>query len=158
MLFRSFNDNIKPENVDKDILIEMLKEEFGIEIPHTAGFNKIDVGRYQWTVKKDAVANQFIEGTLFVAYYNDNTIKEIRNNLVELSKEKNVSIISETEAYKQLSEGKFRVFYGNSIHTIDIYKVELDYLLDSKGFYQPVYLFESSIDGMNTTIVIPALP
>lgn len=98
------------------------------------------------------------EGTISCSYYSDGTIKEIRNKLVTYNKVKDISIKSEKEAYEELLDGKFSYFnFENDIESIDIKGVELDYYLDSKGYYQPVYSFDSIIDGSEFKIIIPAL-
>ena len=44
-----------------------------------------------------------------------------------------------------------------NIKSILIRSIKLCYQLDSKGYYQPVYRFECTIDGEGRPIFIPAL-
>ena len=97
-------------------------------------------------------------GVLCAIYFNDGTIMQIRNNLIIYNKIRNVPIKSEIEAYQETLNGRFSIFYsGNGMETININGVELSYHLDSRGFYQPVCLFSCTIDGVESTIIIPAL-
>ena len=101
--------------------------------------------------------NILIDGEIDCTYYSDNTIKQIRNNLVTYEKTKDVTIKSEREAYEELQDGKFRYYSGDNIGEIIIDGVTLDYVMDTKGFYQPVYSFSSKIDGNEILITIPAI-
>ena len=70
-------------------------------------------------------------------------------------------IISLEEAVKQLYDGKS--FYGrilehSQFNYIDILSCSLDWMADTKGFYQPVYCFHLEFsDGTNMTDYVPAL-
>ncbi|MBC8590045.1 VanZ family protein [Wansuia hejianensis] len=155
--FSSFDEDMEPTNIDEDSLLKELSN-LGIQIPAKAVFNNQDIGRYEWIVEKEITEDFLTEGSLSCSYYNDNTIKEINNNLITYTKIKDVPIKSEKEAYEELRSGKFNLFpSGNSIKSININNIELDYHLDSKGYYQPVYSFDSVIDDKEFKIIIPAL-
>lgn len=116
------------------------------------------IGDYIFSVDKTVVDNKLIHGVLTCSYYNDETIKNIDNNLVVYEKVKDVAVISEKEAYERITEGKFtyRKDIG-VINTIEINEVAADYRLDSKGFFQPVYIFNTLINDETYSIVVPAL-
>lgn len=155
--FSGYDEYMRHMDAEEEVLVERLKE-VGIQIPEGARFNKRDIGSYEWTVEKNIIDNQLIDGVLYAEYFNDGTIKQIRNNLIVYNKIRSVPIKSEIEAYQEILNGKFTIFYsGNGLETINIHGVKLGYRLDSKGFYQPVYLFRSTIDGVESTIIIPAL-
>lgn len=69
-------------------------------------------------------------------------------------------IISPKEAYAQVEDGNFEQYVpfqqGDVLH---IEKCELDYIYDTKGFYQPVYQFTGYINSTESLWVcqIPAL-
>lgn len=153
--FSSFDEEVS--TIDQDTLLEELNNIY-IHIPAMAVFNVIDKEEYQWTVEREIVGNTLTEGSLYCRYYSDGTIKEIRNNIITYKKVIDIPIKSETEAFNELKDGKFRFYgQGNSIESIDIRGVELDYRLDSKGYYQPVYSFDCVINGQEFKIGIPAL-
>ena len=57
-----------------------------------------------------------------------------------------------------MKEGKFKVFLnGGQLGTIQVKDVSIGYEMDTKEFYQPVYEFCVTIDGLEDTIVIPAM-
>lgn len=153
--FTSFDDNIEPKEADEDTLKENVKK-FGIDIPPNSHFRRVNPGTYEWTVGKKVVKNQLVDGSLTVNYYSDDTVKSIVNQLITYDKVRDIRIKSPKEAYKEILDGKFQ-YYGEykMIKTLQIHKVEISYYLDSKGFYQPVYAFKSTINGMKKTILIP---
>ena len=66
-------------------------------------------------------------------------------------------IISQEEAYDKIKAGQFNSYELYNIKSILIRSIKLCYQLDSKGYYQPVYRFECTIDGEGRPIFIPAL-
>lgn len=84
-------------------------------------------------------------------------IKDINNNIIRYKKVRDISIKSKEEAYKELAEGKFNLYKAEDIKTMEIEDIILSYMLDTKGFYQPIYNFISKVNGENIIISIPAL-
>lgn len=155
--FSSLDKEVKEANVEKDILIKKL-EQYSIDVPTNAVFSTADTGSYEWTVDMESTDDSLVDGILSCTYYSDGEIKYISNNLVTYKKVKDIEIISEVEAYDMLKTGKFKLSNSSiNIKTIDITKVILDYMIDSKGYLQPVYLFHTLLNGEETTIVIPAM-
>ena len=145
--FSSFDEDKEPKDVDEETLKENVTK-FGIDIPQDAHFQKVETGTYKWTVDKKVRENQLIDGSLSVNYYNDNTVKRIENQLITYDKVRDIQIKSEQEAYKEILDGKFKYYSENKmIKTLHIHKIEVSYYLDSKGYYQPVYAFHSTVDG-----------
>ncbi|MEK5391484.1 VanZ family protein [Margalitia sp. FSL K6-0131] len=155
--FSSFDNDKKLKDADQETLKENLTK-YGIDIPQDSQFQKTKVGTYKWTVDKKVRGNQLIDGSLGVTYYNDDTVKGMDNQLITYDKVRDVQIKSEQEAYKEVLNGKFQLYPENTkIKTLKIHKVEVSYYLDSKGFYQPVYAFQSTVNGMDRTILIPGI-
>lgn len=155
--FSSFDEDKEPKNVDEETLKENLIN-FGIDIPQDSHFQKVNTGIYEWTIDKKVMENQLIDGSLTINYYNDDTVKGIENQLITYDKVRDVQIKSKQEAYKEISGGKFKYSSENKmIKTLHIHKIEVSYYLDSKGYYQPVYAFYSTVDGTDMTILIPGI-
>lgn len=152
-----FDDDVVPKEATEEVIKENLGY-FDINIPEEAKFESETIGDYIFSVDKTVVDNKLIHGVLTCSYYNDETIKNIDNNLVVYEKVKDVAVISEKEAYERITEGKFtyRKDIG-VINTIEINEVAADYRLDSKGFFQPVYIFNTLINYETYSIVVPAL-
>jgi glycopeptide antibiotics resistance protein len=136
--------------------IKMKLKEYGVTIPEQAKFERTDTGRYQWVVDQLQTADQLIDGTITADYYKDGTVKRINHQIVTYEKVKEVNVKSVQQAYEELLDGKFKLFNRN-IRELDIQQVELGYVLDSKGFYQPVHVFSGTIDGASADILVPAL-
>ena len=103
-----------------------------------------------------------LDGTLSVRYGADKTIRRIENGLVRYTYFKNVPVISSKEAYELLCSGQFNdtgSFGYRSPKEVIVRAWVRDYMIDTKGFYQPVYLFDVvSKDGKyKDRIMIPAM-
>ena len=151
--FSSFD--VELADIDEQTLTSSL-QKMGVTIPDTAQFERTDVGRYEWKINQFEDDNQLIEGTLNVAYYQDQTIKNVENKIVKYEKVREIKLKSEQQAYNELLEGKFKT-YDKNIKELQIQQVKLAYELDSKGFYQPIYEFSGTINGEKSVISIPGI-
>lgn len=154
--FSHFDDGIELIDATEEALVEKLGQ-FGIQLPREAAFHIVDTGIYEWTLDNRVLEDKLIDGFLRVSYYNDESLKEINNSLITYEKVRDVEIKSEKEAYEEVLAGKFRYYSNNIIRSLHIHNVELRYYLDTKGYYQPIYAFQSTVDGMEYTILIPGI-
>lgn len=155
--FSFFDDDIDSKSAPEEIISEKLKL-FGIDIPEEAELISREEGSYEFTVDKNISGNTMTHGSLYCSYFSDDTIKDIRNNIVVYEKTKDASVISEKEAYEKITKGKFKIkVYADRINTIEISNISLDYRLDSKGYLQPVYIFNSIVNDEPCPIIVPAL-
>lgn len=155
--FSAFDENVEMVATNEETLIEGLSK-FNIQVPANAVLMTNDVGHYEWALEKELVGDTLTRGTLTCHFYDDGTIKKINNQMITYSKVRNVSLKSVTQAFEELKKGKFQLFnFENQLESIEIKKVDLDYYLDSKGYYQPVYSFDSIVNGIENQIVIPAI-
>lgn len=155
--YSSFGEDKERQDVDEETLKGSLAK-FNIEIPQDSQFQKVDTGTYEWTVDKKVIGKQLLNGSLTASYYNDDTVKVIDNQLVTYKKVRNIQIKSEQKAYKEILDGEFKYYSENKmIKNLHIHNIEVSYYLDSKGYYQPVYAFHSTVDGDDLTILIPGI-
>jgi len=150
------NESVQENEVEESRVLHGLKQ-FGISIPEGAALNKMVDGSFGWIVDNHLIGDYLIDGDLYCRVDQKGTIIEIHNRMIKYNKVKNVPIKSEMEAYKELLEGNFYMFTKEKFQRIEIQGITQDYFLDSKGFYQPVYVFDSKIDGNESQIVIPAI-
>lgn len=148
----------KPQQV-KDATEEEILEalsEYGIEIPTGATFSYDHNETYTFTADCVEVDGIVYDGTLACEYYDNGKFASIRNNIKKFDVYKEFEIRSEQDAYEQILEGKFvcAISVGEKI---EIGQVTLDYMLDTKGFYQPVYKFDAKVNGEEQSIYIPAI-
>ena len=144
--------------------IKTALEQYAIVIPDAAEFVVEEDGWYSF------ICNQYIDGAVMMdgelrvrnEVTDDYTHLEIKNHLVWYNHYKDVEVISPKEACQELKNGKFSYadalkHYAND--SVTVVSCTLDYQIDTKGFYQPVYIFEILITETGNTelAMIPAM-
>lgn len=133
-------------------------EKMGVYVPKEVSFDKGNEGEYIFSADKLKLDGKMYDGYIRCTYFEDETIGSVNYELLTPDEYKMVEIMSEAEAYEQIREGNFSYFRaGDEVLEIELTGVRLNYELDTKGFYQPVYLFEGMANGYETQIVIPAI-
>ena len=159
-----FDTSYPEEGEEQPQLVENATEEeirdalskYGIAVPTGAIFTYIPNEAYTFEAKSVEMNGIIYDGTLTCEYYDNGKFASIRNSIKEFEVYKEFEIRSEQNAYEQILKGEFVGIINNG-DQIEIGQVELDYMLDTKGFYQPVYKFEVNVDGDNQSIYIPAI-
>lgn len=150
---------IKEESDASKEEVQEALEKIGIKLPENCKFDNKGNGKYNFSVDMYLEEDRLIDGNLSCSYYNDKTVKNIRNNIIEYKKIGERQIISEKEAYNKILEGKFRYDEYNvgKIKDIIAQNVRIGYYLDTKGYYVPVYVFDCKINGRNEKVDIKAV-
>ena len=148
-------------NADRETVLKGL-EKYPLQIPDEAEFLAEGDGWYSFTIHQMAEADLLFDGTLRVRYAQDGSIREIKNNLLTYSYYRDVAVISPEEALERLQGGKFNdggYYEYRNPGQVSVLSCCLAYSVDTKGFYQPVYLFDvASPDGSyRDQILIPAM-
>ncbi len=141
---------------DRQTLTALLSE-IQIQIPAEADFS---YDGKQWHTFTLPVTDDYpLGGTIRVSYLAEGKIKEVEYRVPQAEEvEKAVPIRSPKEAYERLRKGQFFVYGDFAARTAQILGYTLTYQADSKGFFQPVYVFTILWDGeWEGTIAIPAL-
>ncbi|MDE6385440.1 MAG: VanZ family protein [Eubacterium sp.] len=136
--------------------IEKSLKALGIDVPEEAKFSNEEEGSYKFSVNKLLVDGCLYDGTIELTYTVNSSIETMYNNMIKYQPYKEFELISEREAYDKLLNGEFVCYYQGE-KDIKVLDAELDYQLDTKGYYQPVYRFGAIINGDETEIIIPAL-
>ena len=153
---------------NEDVLIGL--SDLGIEIPKDAQFEiqiseDDGLGTASYTAEFVPVEDKLLYGTLNCVFRFENgkttMDRKIKNSVVELLPCSEDPIISQKQAVNELCQG--HSFSGVVLEhlnagEISILSCSLDWIADTKGFYQPVYCFELQV-GEQETIkdYIPAL-
>ncbi len=150
---------------DESIVEEKLTEAdirkeltgLGVFVPDNAGFS-FDNGHYYFearVLKEEGI----YDGILQCTYSKQGYLERISNHMVALEEYKEFPVISEKEAYDRLCDGQFSMWRKDDSERMDIRVtgVETGYQIDTKGFYQPVYIFECLIDNREEEIYISAI-
>ena len=155
----SFSDGKLVEKADasQEEVITALGE-IGITIPDGVIFENSGEGQYTFTANCLAHKDVFYDGHISCTLMSDNSIAKAYNKIYACTKYKEYDLISEEQAFQKIKDGKFQLYYPNSNKAIiEIKNISLGYMLDSKTYYQPVYLFDALIDGNEYQIQIPAI-
>lgn len=135
-------------------------QELGIYIPKDADFENVGNGQYTFTADMCKEGNLIYDGSLTLTCFGkQGDITWMNNNIVACKVYKEYSTRSQQEAYERIVKGKFAypVYFWKERETIEVDKPYIDYQMDSKGFYQPVYVFP--VDAKSLSFIsIPAIP
>ena len=142
--------------------VEAALERYPLLIPDYADFAVEGDGWHSFTVNKYVDGGVMVDGSLRCRYAQDGTVQEIHNHLLSYTYYDDAEVISPEEAYNRLCAGKFYdggYFEHSAPETVSVTSCALEYEIDTKGFYQPVYYFEvASGDGTyQEQIMIPAM-
>ena len=139
-----------------EVEVKKALEIYGIELPEGAVFSESD-GTYSFTADCIMDGDNMWDGTLSCTLYDNGRCGDITNAFIESEPYKEFSLISEQEAYEKICAGKFVSDVVKVDSVIEVGEVRMEYLTDSKGYYQPVWMFEVVVDGSNAEIYIKAL-
>lgn len=141
---------------EKDVKLAL--QELGINIPENARFGRDEKrNQYLFSINMDKQGDKLINGEIRCNYYSDNSIKYFENNILTYDIVTEKEIMSQQEAYQEILDGKFKGFTIDEIKSILIKGMELEYQIDSKGFYVPVYKFDVLLNENENTIYIKAI-
>ena len=146
--------NMVTDASEKDIR-EVLSK-YDIEVPEEAEFNILESGTYRFCAEHLPGENTITGGYLTCDYYDNGSCGTIDNKIVTCDFYKDFTAISEQEAYEKICAGEFRYAESGELD-IEVGACNLVYDMDSKGFYQPIYLFSCNINGKEAEIGIPAI-
>ncbi|MGL5346026.1 MAG: hypothetical protein ACRDA3_01620, partial [Peptostreptococcaceae bacterium] len=132
--------------------------EFDIKVPEQASFKEDDGGGYIISVDMIKSGQVYLDGDLSCDISEDGTVRGFTNNIIEYKPYKEYEVLSEEEAYNKILNGEFKVYESLPKNLkIEVTDINLKYEVDSKGFYQPVYEINTSINKESEIISIPAL-
>ncbi len=158
-LFGEDRGGAKPNEIfdaDEETVRDALLQ-YSIDVPAEAVFAVQDGRGYCFTYEQIMTADAVLDGVMTCRYYDNGKLGDIDYRVVEAKAYKEFAIISEQDAFEKIVAGEFAC-WGNEQLQIKLGKVTMEYMTDSKGFYQPVYGFAAEINGQETTIMVPAIP
>lgn len=154
-------DNTKWTEADRQI-IEKALAVYPVNIPAQAEFYYEGDGWHNFTVYHLIDGALMYDGTLRARYADSGKIEEVENRLCAYTYYEEVDIISPEEAFEQLKAGQFHdegYFEYVKPADVSVTACVLEYQVDTKGFYQPVYMFYlTAPDGSYADhVMIPAM-
>lgn len=154
----TYSDSVIHTKIDaSEEEIKMALKQYEIELLDGMDFSKDEEGTYTFTANEISVNGTIYNGTISCKYYENGKMGSINKELLECEYFKEFNTISEADAYKMIKEGKFNYYSNGDEFKIKTGQVTRSYMIDTKGYYQPIYVFKADINGENTTIAIPAI-
>lgn len=145
-------------------------EKLGIDVPGAARFIVVnrEKGRYAFQAESVVEDGVLTVGELTCWAAEDGVLFRVDNALSVSALQGDAAVISSEEAYDRLCAGRFSwmdvpMFDALSPKRVRVVACNLEYLTDSKGFRQPVYMFTLSDDrdaergGSGWSTFVPAL-
>ncbi len=155
------HDIMQWDEADRET-VEKALQMYPIVIPDDAEYTYDGDGWYSFTCKRQIDGAVMTDGILRVRYGVNDTVRRIENDLIWYTYYRDVAVISPEEAYEELKRGAFS--YADELKhcvsaSVTVISCTIDYEIDTKGFYQPVYLFEILIPETGNTCLamIPAM-
>ncbi len=155
--YTNFSSNEEPENSATEDQVRALLAAWQIDIPGNAVFTNHGSGEYSFHIPFNTNKQSHV-GRLTCTVGADGTIWRLSNYLHECPDAIPYKLISPREAFRRFEKGEF-YWYGENggIQSLEYVFSELEYRADTKGYYQPVYIFIVLINGERYEIVIPAV-
>lgn len=146
-------------------------EMLGIDVPDAAQFVTVDEERGEYAFQAECVVEDGVltAGELTCHIAEGGILYEVDNSLSVSTLHGDATVISSQEAYNRLCAGRFSwqdvpMFNYLKPNQVRVTACVLEYMVDSKGFRQPVYVFTLSDDrdaelrgGNGWTTFVPAL-
>lgn len=148
-------------STNRETLLNVLRG-YPVSVPEYAVFTAEGDGWHSFTVTRYVDGAVMVDGTLRCRYAEDGRLRNLENHLLFYTYYKDVAVISPQEAYERLCSGEFNdwgYFEFRSPEEVTVTACTLEYEIDTKGFYQPVYRFDvvSSDRQYQYRIMIPAI-
>lgn len=154
-------NDVYGEVAEAELRAELLK--LGIEIPAEAEFSyDEDAQVHYFRVSCHMDGDTMTDGAVAVQWEEGYGIREIDNDMMTFTYYGEAEIISEQAAAERLMAGWIASgewLERKNAKQIEILSCELSWQVDTKGFYQPVYLFElkSADTNYEITEIVPAM-
>jgi len=136
-------DETKWTQADRET-VEKALSVYPAMIPEAAEFSYQGDGWHTFSADRLIDGALMLDGTLRARYADSGEVVNVENFLNAYAYYKDVEILSPEEAYRQLKAGRFNdggYFESAKPASICVTECVFAYLVDTKGFYQPVYVF-----------------
>lgn len=131
------------KDTDRETILSALSQ-YPLTIPENAIFSADGDGWHSFRADRLTIDPYMYDGTVLCRYGSDGEIYAIENHLIQYMPFGEQKIISPEEAYRRLCAGDFsdgEYFEMKKPANIQVKGAALEYRIDTKGFYRPVYVF-----------------
>ena len=141
--------------------LEKALKPYPVMVPEYAEFSYKKDGYAEFKVDKHLDGAVMVDGLIRCRYADDHTVRKIENKLDSYIHYDFENVITPEQALTKLKQGHFQEesFAYSLPKEVDINACTLSYEIDSKGFYQPVYVFQIQFDEIEIplSVKIPAI-
>ena len=152
------NSESQGTEADETVLRAILAP-YGVEIPAGAVFRSEGDGLHTFTADMLWDGNSLADGVLR-CWVRGGRLDRLEAGIVTFRRCREEEILTQAQAFDALRAGKFsggEYFEHLSPTQAKVLSCTLDYAIDTKGFYQPVWYFALSLDGEDWQTIVPAL-
>lgn len=152
------NEEIAVEkNATEEEILDALNR-YGVPVPKETEFSTTGDGVYYITVTQSLENQRLYDGVIRCTYYKNGVMGNISNYIIAAEPHREFELISEQEAYEKICNGQMRLMVSDTEKvSIALGDVHISYMLDTKGFYQPVYSFDATAGDRTFQIEVPAV-
>lgn len=144
-----------------DITYQKVKDDveiFGLYIPEDGLLRQETDGWYSMDITSKFDGKRMYGGNIKIRYTIAGDLWELQYQVLASKEIDEVEVISQEEAFACIQQGKFISPCSEILENLEILSVEEQSILDTKGFFQPVYQFTVRCNEKEeTTIVIPGM-
>lgn len=154
----AFDLNI-PEGVaveSKEAVTELLKE-MGYAVPEGLEFQRSGTGKFSMDCDRVEADGLIYDGFIYFEYL-DGKLYSLSYQIKELIPAGGYDTLDADALEKNIRKGKFKMEKElDNIRKIEVLDYSIDYMMDGKGYYRPVYIMQANVDGTELEITVSAL-
>ncbi len=154
------DSSLRPSTPLSSEEVRLALQAFGIDLPPDCPAQVEEGDCYVFSPEVETQKG-IMRGTLYCYINESGDIVGITNDIVTLQLVSSEDIINVQEAVERIRAGRYSAEYLPASDALVIKSCEISFSEDSKGFYQPVYLFTCEVttdsETTETHIPIPAL-
>lgn len=137
-------------------------------LPQEAECTEMESGEFEWNLPDNLdLKSDYWRGDISLGLKEDGSVYSLSYNLNKNEFIREVNILSPAEVYERIEKGKFPQIQYNALvkeedlvikkgDQITIESIELSYMYDTKGFYQPIYRVSGTFNGDSWFTLIQA--
>ncbi len=138
-------------------------EEFGLDIPSNVLCVNHRDGSYEWDILKTATNS--MSGNVTCVLSENDIIASIQYYMLKKEKEYTCTLYSEKEIFEQIKKGKYKALVAEDGTCLGAVKSDyvcleymgLQHIMDTKGYFQPIYHCVLRIKDKQYTVDMPAI-
>lgn len=156
--FRPALDDSEAGKVTAPEVAEALKK-LGFDIPPNSEFRYTGDGRFEFSAAMSGDGAEKLDGSVSCVYY-DLGAHNVSFNILKLTPAAELEKAAEEELFKRIRRGDFyptdETIYmlEGEISSIAVKDIGITYKIDTKGFYRPVYLLNTLVNGESVAMYL----